>query len=46
MLCLMCGKTRRDYIRNDIIRKGVELASIVEMMVENKLASMFGCLGM
>jgi len=37
MLRLMCGKTRRDRIRNDNIRERVGITPIVEKMVENKL---------
>lgn len=32
----MCGKTTRNKIRNDNIRKGVGVTPIVEKMVENK----------
>jgi len=31
----MSGKTRRDMIRNDTIRERVEVAPIVEKLVEN-----------
>jgi hypothetical protein len=33
----MCGKTRRDRIKNDNIRERVELAPIVEKMVGTRL---------
>lgn len=33
----MYGKTRHDKIKNDKIRESVEVASIVEKMVENRL---------
>ena len=33
----MCGKTRRDKIRNDTIRESVGVAPIVEKMVGNRL---------
>jgi hypothetical protein len=32
----MCGKTRRDKIRNDNIRESVGLAPIVKKMVETR----------
>jgi len=37
MLRWMCGKTRQDKIRNETIRERVEVAPIVEKMVENRL---------
>jgi len=37
MLRWVCGKTRRDKIRNDNIRKRVGVAPIVEKMVETWL---------
>jgi len=37
MLRWMSGKTRHDRIRNDTIRERVEVAPIVEKLVENKL---------
>jgi len=36
-LLYMCGKTRRDMIRNDNIRERVGVAHIVENMVETRL---------
>jgi len=36
MLRWMSGKTRHDRIRNDIIRKRVGVAPIVEKLVENR----------
>jgi len=33
----MCGKTKRDTIKNDNIRERVGVASIVEKMVETRL---------
>lgn len=37
MLCWMCGKIRRDMIRNENIREKVGVTLIVEKMVENRL---------
>jgi len=37
MLCWMCGKIRRDMIRNDNIREKVGVTLIIEKMVENRL---------
>ena len=37
MLRWMCGKTRRDRIRNERIRKMIEVAPIEEKMRENQL---------
>ena len=33
----MCGKTRRDKVRNERIRKMIEVAPIEEKMRENQL---------
>ena len=36
----MCGKTKRDTIKNDNIRERVGVASIVEKMVETRLSGL------
>ena len=37
MLRWMCGKTRRDKVRNERIRKMIEVAPTEEKMRENQL---------
>ncbi|KAK9689951.1 hypothetical protein RND81_09G093700 [Saponaria officinalis] len=37
MLRWMCGHTRKDRLRNEIIRKKVEVAPIEDKMMENRL---------
>jgi len=37
MLRWMCGNTRRDNVRNEDIRTKIGVASIEEMMRENRL---------
>ena len=37
MLRWMCSKTRRDMIRNEQIRKMLEVAPIEDKMTENRL---------